>query len=496
MPSVPVWHSVGGRLLSSGAPRGDHCVGALQHRPDPKQSPGTLALRANRRWLAGCLTIALAISLLGGQGGHLVFAKDDWLTRDAVLADLSTHWLPVIYSIDQNEYVLRAPIGMYLLPAAVGHVLGLNAAHFVQLAQNTVLFGGFLYVVTLVWPKKRLPLVFLFLLYAGAGVIPVLLATGGGWLPHYLVFWSAHWNYLSSLSQYFWNPNHALPGWWFAAFVLLHMRREIDLATLAAATAPMALWSPVSLITALPLFGLLAFQEPRQLLTSRFAVALVGLGSYLPVLAYLTIDSTRIRHEWLVFKEDFVTDYLIFVTFALPPAFFAAALSARLDPHFRRILLASVALLLLLPFGFIGTNARVNDLSQKGSIIPQAIVAFGFARLLVELPSSRPWLLGGFGAMLATVAAAEPALEIYDSLINPRYAVSDCNFLTQFWKLEPRQQFPWTYLARLEKSAGWVTPRDAVPIREEQRRCWPDRPQGDARYHPMAPENRLWLRAN
>lgn len=458
------------------------------NRPGP-----LLAAPIDWRWLGVCLAIALAVSLLGGQG-HLVFAKDDWLTRDAVLADISTRWLPVIYAIDGADYLLRAPIGMYLAPGAVGHAFGLGAAHVAQLVQNTAIFGVFLYIVTLVWPQRRLAFIFLFLLFAGLSVIPVLLSTQGEWLPHYLVFWSAHWNYTGNLSQYLWNPNHTLPGWWFAALAVLYAREEIDLATLAAATAPMALWSPLALISAVPIFALLALQAPRQMLTPRFAIACLALLGYLPVLSYLVSDSAQVEHEWLVFKDHFVVDYLYFVVFSLPLVYFATRLSGALDARLRVLLFASFALLLLLPLYRIGVNAVLNDLTQKGSIIPQAIAAFAFAAVLLELFATRQALLAGAGVMLATVAAAEPALEVYDSLGNPRYAISDCNFLTHYWKLTAREELPSAYVARLDHMPGWIR-RDGEPLREENRQCWPDRPRGDKRFNYLLPENRVWLRA-
>lgn len=190
-------------------------------------------------------------------------------------------------------------------------------------------------------------------------------------------------------------------------------------------------------------------------------------------------------HGHLIFDKG---DCLYFVVFSLPLAYFAARISARLDPAFRRILLASVALLLLPPLYRVGANIYLNDLTQKGSIIPQTIAAFAFATLPLELLSSKQLRLSGLGAMLA---AAEPALEIYDSLKNPRFAVSDCNFLTHYCKLTPGEDFPSAYIGRLDHATGWIR-RDGEPLREERRQCWPDRPQGGQRYNYLLPEN--WIR--
>lgn len=158
--------------------------------------------------------------VIGGEG-HFFFAKDDWLYRDAVLSDLTDHWIPAVYAINSQKWILRAPLGMYLLPAGVGRLSGLSAAHLALLAQNTAILGGFFYFVTLIWPKARPLFLALFVLFSGLDVIPCLVKTDGQWLPVNLSFWVDFWNYASNASQLFWNPNHTLPGWWFAALGVL-----------------------------------------------------------------------------------------------------------------------------------------------------------------------------------------------------------------------------------------------------------------------------------
>jgi len=167
--------------------------------------------RVEWAWLAQCLAIALAWSIVGGQG-HFVFAKDDWLYRDAVLADIAARWLPVVYSDGAGSWLLRAPLGMYLLPGGVGHLLGLRAAHLAQLAQNSVILGVVLYLPTLVWPRRRLLFLALFVVFSGLDVIPVLLKTGGAYLLVNLSFWADNWQYSSNVAQLVWSPNHVLPG--------------------------------------------------------------------------------------------------------------------------------------------------------------------------------------------------------------------------------------------------------------------------------------------
>ena len=73
------------------------------------------------------MATGFGLCLLGGQG-HLLYAAEDWLIRDAVVADLSASALPA-YAWNGATWVLRAPLGMYLLPGALGRLAGLGAAH-------------------------------------------------------------------------------------------------------------------------------------------------------------------------------------------------------------------------------------------------------------------------------------------------------------------------------------------------------------------------------
>ena len=73
------------------------------------------------RIVAICVAIAVVACLLGGHG-HVFYTPDDWIVRDAVLADLVQHPWPPRYRIDGQDFLLRAPLGLYLVPATVGKV--------------------------------------------------------------------------------------------------------------------------------------------------------------------------------------------------------------------------------------------------------------------------------------------------------------------------------------------------------------------------------------
>ena len=71
------------------------CVGSLYVLVTATASPtGWLATRVEPKTFARCALVATALCVLGGEG-HFFYANFDWLTRDAVLADLVRHPFPV-----------------------------------------------------------------------------------------------------------------------------------------------------------------------------------------------------------------------------------------------------------------------------------------------------------------------------------------------------------------------------------------------------------------
>lgn len=451
-----------------------------------------LRRRVEWPWLSQCLVIALLWCVIGGQG-HFIFAKDDWLYRDAVLADLTTRWLPVVYADGAENWLLRAPLGMYLLPGGVGHVFGLRAAHLAQLLQNSVILGATLYLATLVWPRRRLVFIALFIAFSGLDVIPVLLKTGGASMLVNLSFWSDQWQYSSNVTQLVWSPNHTLPGWFFAALAVLYLRREIDLAALAAASAPLALWSPLTLVGAAALFLFFVVRAPRELLSLRFALACAAGLAFLPILAYLAADAGEVPHAWLVFAPRFFDDYFLFILFALTQVFFLAFFRERIEPWFRSALFFSIALLLVIPAYSVG---YMNDFSQRAPIAPRALLAFGFDALIIDLMISGPALALLGALVIVLVGAVTPTLEIYDAVRPRAFTPSDCNLMTVHKKLHPKNYLS-TYLARLSALPEWMKKgaSESAALRDEARICWPDRPYGEKLFNWLKPENRIWLRA-
>ena len=236
---------------------------------------------------------------------------------------------------------------------------------------------------------------------------------------------------------------------------------------------------------------MLALRDPHGLLTWRFLGACVAALALAPVLFYFVLDGQQAPRKWLIFEDGFARDYVYSVVFALVPTYFAVRNRARLDPWFRSTSLLSAAIVFLLPLYKIGV---MNDFAQKGAIVPQAFVAVSFITLMFGFFSGGKLAAGAFAASMTAVAAAEPALETFDSFVNPRFAFSNCNLVSTHRKLMPRESFLSTYLARLDRAPEWIRRSGDAPAREESRLCWPDRMAGETRFDYLAPMNRLWLR--
>lgn len=443
-------------------------------------------------WMAVCGLIALLSTLLGGEG-HLFFAKDDWLGRDAVMADLVSSGIPVFYRHDGGDFLLRAPLGMYLVPAAVGKLAGLQFAHLALVVQSTLLLSVFFYAITLVWPRGRLAFIFLFLFFSGLDSIPVLAKTGGASLLRVPAFWVEIGYFPAHLSQFFWGPPHALPGWWFAALVALYMRREIDLAALAAASLPLLLWSPLALMGAAPVFVALALLSPREMAKLRFVCAAFCAIGFLPILLYLGAGAEGVPHRFQAFSEGFFDEYLLLVFFGLTQIAVLALFWRKTASWFRPALAIAIFLLLVCPLFNLG---YMNDATQRASLAPRALLAFGFDALLIDCLLSRAWLAFASGALVFLIGAVSPALELYDTLTTPRFSVSDCNLLTVYRKHNHDRYLP-SYLAAAASFPPWLfaaAPQGA-PLEVKTRLCWPDRIYGEKLFNWLKPEHRIWLRA-
>ncbi len=419
---------------------------------------------------------AAALLLLGGET-HLFFSTPDWQIRDAVLADLSRFGFPVTYAVDGATYVLRAPLGMYVAPAAIGHAFGLAAAQTALLIQNALLLGSIFYLLMSIgrgWPH-----LILLVLFGGLSIVGALLRDvlqPGVVLDYWrwsLDSWHPYFQFSSSMVQFFWVPNHALPGWWLATLFLLQRRSNLDVATIGVSVAALSFWSPLAVLPAVPWLAWQLCMAGRSIVASvRTWLGLAVAACFAPILFYMVAASASIAHGNGMKRPDFGFWYGLFVLIQLPALSFLAVCWRRVPRELLGLLLVNGIVLLGLPFFRFGPN---NDLVMRGSTASLAVVAFVFSLVLLDLTRLKT-MAASVGWIIAAGAVPSAALEIWRSVSVPRYRVSDCTLMQASRALD-RAKLPTNYIAE----AGAVSPslievRGAVTAPVEPKTCWPDLP--------------------
>ena len=433
--------------------------------------------------LGVCLTVGFLLCLLGGEG-HFFYANRDWLTRDAVLADLVRDAAP-FYRYEGSDFHLRAPLGMYMLPAAIGRVFGLVSAHLTLLSQNATLFGSMFYLSSRLAGARTLIFLATLIAFSGMDLVGDLAAQAASLKSGEIVATTLEWwsrafapglmlQYSSMVTQIFWAPNHAAPGWFIALLVLLQVRQEIALSTFIACCASLVLWSPLAVLGAIPFLAFLILRRPlREILTAENICAAAIASSFLPIAFYLVAGYGAAAIGRQSASEGSGKINLLFLLIELPQALILLYAWRTVEHVDRSALVVAIATLCLLPLYAFGPS---NDLVLRASIPALFLIAFSFARLVAAKAQDR----GSFRAVILSVvvlSAATPALQIAQALVAPSFSISDCNMLT-YWQSDEPMAFPGNYFLPVEKAPAWLIAHDGsrAAIRLEYRDCWPDHP--------------------
>lgn len=428
--------------------------------------------------LALCLAAAFALCLLGGEA-HVFFANDDWLIRDAVLHDLVVQPWPVGYVQRGEAAFLRAPLGLYLVPALIGKLLGLRAAHLALLVQNATLFGCLFYVFAGAFaPRSRSVWVLcIFVMFSGWDIVGFYKTGQPLTFTAHIEWWAPRLQFSSHVTQIFWVPNHAASGWVFVAAYLAWRGRVLTCPSLVAIFGLGVFWSPLAAIGALPFLIRAAWCDLRAGLIDAGAVARVALAAVAlsPVALYLSADGGRVEHGVSELSVEFGLVYVMFLTLELGPVLMVLrswppAAAARLG---RVELAIAVAVLMLVPLYRIGSN----DFVMRASIPALAILALCLSE--ATWPAAGGPRRGSVTAAILAlgVGAATPLFEIGRAFRVPAFPVSDCNLLTAA-RFPPNEGPLFHYLARtdLVRSKAWVLAMPSETSREDANRaCWPDR---------------------
>ncbi len=452
------------------------CIGslALIAQRQTTEGGGFLASPVNLPRLAVCVILACVVLMFGGEL-HLFFASYDWRIRDAVLADLTRGGFPLGYDVQGAGYLLRAPLGIYMVPSAIGHVFGLLCAHVALVGQNAIILGSIFYLLMSLgggWPH-----LVILILFGGLSLLGALFAyaTAPGYrmdrlLNFSLDAWNPYFQYSSSIVQFFWAPNHALPAWWLATLLLLQSRSEVDAATLGVSLAGAIFWSPLAVIPILIwLLYLAAADWRRHLLAWRTWIGVCLGACFLPVAIFMTIGSSEITHGVTTENPSFLAFYLLFIVLQLPSALFVFLNRRLLSSPLFALFCVNAVILLALPFFNFGPS---NDLVMRGSIASLAVVAFAFGLLLCNPELSRKARIAGYALVL--LGSASAILEFYRNIAFPRYDVSECSLMESYYALGGAS-VPSNYAVGTAQIPNWLMDAKVPqPKVAKPRRCWSD----------------------
>lgn len=417
------------------------------------------------RQVAACAALALAIMLLGGEG-RFFYANFDWQIRDAVLRDMVLNPWPFAYGGDQ---LLRAPIGMYLLPALGGKALGLRAAELVLLLQNTGLLTAILLLGSRLFPTRRTIALIVVIAFSGMdalGVAVIALGsrTGAYIQPDLHLEWWGGMQFSSHLTQAFWVPQHAFTGWLGAVLFLLWKNGQLPARTLFAAVPLLALWSPLAAIGILPFAAYAGFKTLRDMTPIEVAVPALAATLAVPALLYLSASGDAVGFRLFPISVKLYT--LVEFSEVLPYLGAIAVIGWR--KCWGAILLIAGACLVLMPFGQIGESV---DFMMRASIPALAILSFFVADSLIT-PGKKPLAKIGLIAIL-TIGAITPMLELARAVAMRPTPQTNCNLVEAWHRVEGLPvSSAATYLAPIEalpKLIRPATPKRAVNGHEP---CW------------------------
>jgi len=426
------------------------------------------------RDLSLCFAVALLLYLLGGEG-RLFYANTDWQVRDAVLRDLSRYAWPFAYAEADGTSILRAPLGMYLVPAVAGKAFGAAAADVALLLRHSAMLAILLALGTLLFPsgRARLGALAVFLAFSGLDVVGQIIvdALTGATMPDHLESWAGI-QFSSHITQAFWVPQHALAGWIVACLFLLWKEARLPLGLFLAAVPLVGLWSPLALMGALP-FAVLAgvrtiadrALRPADILLPAVATVLASPG-----LLYLTAGGGVVGIHLTALP---IGRWLMFELVEIAPFVAAIAMLGAATGRNRATFATILACLLAMPFIQVGNSV---DFTMRASIPALAILAVLTARALQSVSAGdtverRAWRAGLLVAL--AIGSVTGLFEIRRSLVYRPVQSSACNLLGVFDRHYGGVRAA-TYLAPVAALPPPIRPRTFGQVREAPpARCWP-----------------------
>lgn len=433
---------------------------ALHHVLATQQA---LTVRIGWRLLATCLAISLGIYLLGGEG-RFFYANTDWQVRGAVLHDLAHNAWPFAYATPAGDVILRAPLGMYLPPAALAKLTGEGTVDILLLIENALLLTGVLSLGSLLFGRGRPQAMALavFLGFSGMDCI-------GAWLTgHRLDVHLEQWTglqYSAQLTQAYWVPQHSLAGWIGALLYLLWREERIPLVAFAAACPLIALLSPLAMLGLVPF---MAHAGVETLLRRRLTLADIGLpllavAIALPSLLYLAAGSGKVGGD---VEPPTLLSYAVSVTLEVGLPLVALFLHGGAHRFGRVTSFLVLAILLVVPFGHVGS---ASDFVMRASIPALAVLTLLIAQMLATpATTERQRLAVGLVTVALVIGLVTPVTETIRAIRFPASPALRCTYA---------QVVPGggaaTYVAPVTAFSPAIRPQGAtrvdLPARED---CW------------------------
>lgn len=450
--AMPLWAYPLGLLLI-----GMTCFGVVRHgRLQENRVDGpTIAI------LLACFGVALILMLLGGQG-RFFYANIDWQVRFAVLRDMTVNPWPFVYTASGAPDLLRAPIGMYLVPALAGKAWGGTAGDIALLLQNSAFLGTLLALGSILFDSRRARLIALAVVicFSGLDALGRLMLRGG--LSDHLENWIGL-QYSSTITLAFWVPNHALSGWTGAVAFLLWRAHKMPLGTFLALLPLTALWSPLGLMGAMPFAALAAARAlaARAIRLPDIALPMLSTLLCVPGLLYMAAapEAVGLRFLPLVPAQWFLFELLEVLVYVVPLILLRRANRFGVDT-----LALLTVWLLAIPFVQIGWSI---DFMMRGSIVALTVLAVMTADRMIRPGPARLWL-----AAMLLIGSVTGLAEIRRALVWPPAPQVRCSF-SKAWD-QSFGAFPkGSWLAPLDEVPLLVRPTDpALASAPEPARCW------------------------
>lgn len=431
----------------------------------------------------GSLVTVLVLSLLwtGLSGaGHFFYANGfDWIPRFAVARDLAVYEWPISYGNGTTEYLMRVPLGFYLIPAAIARHVGIDYLDILLYFWTALGVTLFFLVAFSGYSWKRLAAAsMVFILASGLDIVGYM-TRSMLWprLGEHIEWWVPYLEYPSNTTQLFWAPNHSLGAWIATALLVRFGSNCLVLFRIIPLMLPaLFLWSPLSAMgVAILWIGLVLINCRSQVRLSDFFRALPLILPMLVVAIYLTAGMSHVplphnsQSHSIVRGFDSQTMQFIALEAAIP------ALAILMWQRSSVVFISFVTLLALPFFQFGGAN----DLVLRTSIPALTIIGLGFASFMTQWQSTAVgkgrWVVMVAIWSLGSVTAIN---EIARAVFMPRWEPHlTLNLPDAFSRINPSEPFPPHYFVSIQPKTVLIS-IVATPVKVRHLMCANLKPLG------------------